>query len=154
MPFCLPSCFPRFPSLPPSLSSAALSQMGLNGAQNVAACSSGALGSAEDESNLWPWGSQGKVGREGVPRRGRALRGEDGENISAEGSVLAALGSELHAMHGRSRKNICLLAFLACRQGKDRQRPASAAPSRGTRGQHSTTHRSWSASVRFFCCLL
>lgn len=121
----------------------------------MAACSSGTLGSAEDESNLWPWGSQGKVGREGVPWRGRALRGEDRENISAEGSVRAALGSELHAMHGRSRKIYFPPGFFfACRQGKDRQCPASAAPSRGTRGQHSTTHRSWSASVRFFCCLL
>lgn len=128
VPFCLPSRFPRFPSLPPSLSSAALSQMGLNGAQNVAACSSGTLGSAEDESNLWPWGSQGKVGREGVLRRGRALRGEDGENISAEGSVRAALGSELHAMHGRSRKKYFPPGFSCVQAGKGPAVPCVCCP--------------------------
>lgn len=35
VPFCLSCCFPRSSPLPLPLSSSALSQMGLNGAQNV-----------------------------------------------------------------------------------------------------------------------
>lgn len=89
-----------------------------------ATCGLGALGAR------WEKGEDAAAARQ---RRGRALRGEDRENISAEGSVRAALGAELHATHRRSRKNVCLLAFLACRQGKDGQCLVSAAPSRGTR---------------------